>query len=87
MADYFVASYAGNPKIYQKSFGTPKNLEQAKNIRPATGHEDQFAVGDSWASLFFHLRQTIGHETIDKAVFQAWFEVPRKQLTGPFRQT
>ena len=76
LANYFVASYADSPKIYRKSYGTPMNLEEAKNIRPVTGPDDR--VGESWASFFFHLRQTIGRETIDKAVFKAWFQLPKE---------
>lgn len=78
LADYFVASYAGSSKIYQQSFGTPLNLNEAKNIKPVTGHEDRFPVGNSWAALFFQLRQTIGRDTIDKAVFAAWFDLPKE---------
>lgn len=88
VADYLVASYAGNAKIYQKSFGKPKNLEEAKNVRPAVGPEDRFPVGESWAFLFFHLRQAIGRESIDKAVFHAWFELPKEAADrSPFQRT
>lgn len=76
VADYLVASYAGSPKIYQKS-SMPINLEEAKNIRPAVGTGDRYLVGLSWALLFFHLRQAIGPESIDKAVLNAWFEMQK----------
>lgn len=78
LADYLVASYAGTPKIYRLSFGTPLNLEEARTIKPVTGHEDRFPVGHAWASLFFQLRQATGRDTIDKAVFAAWFDIPKQ---------
>lgn len=78
LADYLVASYAGTPKIYRLLFGTPLNLEEARTIKPVTGHEDRFPVGYAWASLFFQLRQEVGRDTIDKAVFAAWFDIPKQ---------
>ena len=78
LADYFVASYAGTPKIYRQSFGTPLNLEEARTIKPVSGHEDRFAAGHAWASLFFQLRQVIGRDAIDKALLTAWFDMPKQ---------
>lgn len=78
VADYLVASYAGRPKIYGLSFGTPVNLEEARTIKPATGQGDRFPLGYAWASLFFQLRQATGRDVIDKAVFAAWFDIPKQ---------
>lgn len=78
VADYIVASYAGAPQVYRLSLGTPVNLEGAEKVRPAAGHGDRFPVGRSWAGLFWQLRQSIGREITDKAVFAAWFDLTKE---------
>jgi hypothetical protein len=75
VADYLVASYSGSARLYAISLGTPVNLEATTTIRPARGHEDRFPVGQSWAALFWQIRQTIGRGPTDRAVAGAWFEL------------
>ncbi len=77
VADFVVASYAGSAQVYGRSLGTPVNLKAPQQLRPVTGHEDRFQVGQSWAALFWQLRQSIGREVTDKAVFGAWFDLSK----------
>ena len=75
VADYLVASYSGSPRVYAVAFGTAVNLESAAKVRPATDHADRFPIGQSWASLFWQLRQNVGRAQIDRAVWSAWFDL------------
>ena len=63
--------------IFLQSFG-PNYLEGAPKLRPAEGQGDRFPLGKSWTALFWQLRQSIGREVTDKAVFAAWFDLGKE---------
>ena len=78
LADYIVASFTGAPQIYRQSYRV--DVTDTLKIRSTQtgGYADRYEGGRAWAGLFWHLRQTIGRELLDKVVLAAWFELDKK---------
>ena len=91
VADYFAASFLGDPRVGQVAAQVLKLdkpfVRNLNNNNRFTGgvvkdFAETYAVGETWGGLFWEMRQRLDQPVADQIIFAAWAGLQRSDLAS-----